>query len=153
MSEFEMSTREQSAVVQMDGDNFIADLTTAETAYCSLQAATKEEKAQLFNAINQPQHKLSEMIGKTITVENVYCEVVQLISEKTGEITKAPRIVLFDSDGNSYQCVSVGIFGSLKKIFAIFGEPVDWDEPLEFEVKQIERGGGKRILSLNLVTK
>ena len=152
MSEFEMTTRDSAAVVQMDGTDFIADLTTAETAYCSLAPETPEEKARLFNAINQPSSRLSDMIGKEIEVSDVFCEVVQLISQSTGEVTKAPRIILFDKNGNSYSCVSIGIFGSLKKIFTIFGEPSTWPAPLKFEVKQIERGGGKRILSLNLIS-
>lgn len=156
MSEkFEMTNTERdntTAVVQIDGADFIADLTTAETAYCSLAPETIEEKTRLFNAINQPAAKLSDMIGKQIEVSDVFCEVIQCVNEKTGEVTKAPRIILFDNNGNSYSCVSVGIFGSLKKIFAIFGEPREWEAPLRFEVRQIERGGGKRILSLNLIS-
>lgn len=150
MAEFDMTTRENNAAISMDGTDFIADLTKAEIAYCSLVPETEEERKQLFNAINQPAHKLSEMIGKVITICNVYCETIQMVSEKTGEVVTAPRIVLFDDQGNSYQCVSIGIFGALKKVFQIFGAPDTWQNPLQFEVKQLEKGA-KRLLSLNLV--
>ena len=153
MSEkFEITNEDRKAVsVEMDGSNFLADLTAATVAYCDFVPDTAEGKKQLYNAVNSPTHRLSEMIGKTISVEHIYCEVVPLLDEKTGEVTKAPRIVLFGADGESYTCVSVGIFGAIKKVFAIYGTPETWAEPLTFEVRQIERGNGKRLLSLNIV--
>ena len=153
MSEkFEITNENRNAVaVEMDGTDFLADLTAATVAYCSLSPETDDEKKQLYNAVNNPAHRLSEMIGKTIRVQHIYCEVVPLLDEKTGEVTKAPRIVLFGDDGESYTCVSVGIFGAIKKVFAIYGTPETWTAPLTFEVKQIERGNGKRLLSLNII--
>jgi hypothetical protein len=152
------NTNEQFAITPaapqheiVDGAEMLVDLTTAQTSYCSLTPETDEQRKSLYNAVNAPAHRLSEYIGKQITVSDVYVEVVQMTDERTGEVTQAPRIVLFDQGGESWACVSTGVFGSLKKLFAIFGTPDAWNAPLTLEVRQIERGNGKRLLTLAAV--
>lgn len=146
MSEkFELTNAKAELV---DGAEMLVDLTTAATSYCSLVPATDADRKTLYNAVNSPAGKLADYIGKQITVTDVYVEIVDMMNQETGEVTKAPRIVLFDKDGNSYGAVSTGVFGSLKKLFAVFGTPDTWKNPLKLEVKQIERGGGKRLLTL-----
>lgn len=136
------------ATVTVDGAEMLVDLTTAQTCYCSLTPETPEQQKGLYNAVNAPAHRLSEYIGKQITVSDVYVEVVTITNPDTGEVQKAPRIVLFNAKGESWTCVSAGVFGALKKLFAIFGTPDAWAKPLTLEVKQIERGNGRRLLSL-----
>ena len=131
----------------VDGAEMIVDLQTAETCYCSMTPTTPEERKALYNAVNAPTHRLSEFIGQEITVTDVYAEIVTLTNEQTGEVTKAPRIVLF-GNGESWTCTSTGIYGALKKLFSVFGTPDEWTEPLTLRVKQIERGNGKRLLTL-----
>ena len=48
-----------------------------------------------------------------------------------------PRIVLIDDKGESYQCVSNGVWGSLKKMFAVYGAPT-YEEPINVVVKQVK---------------
>ena len=50
---------------------------------------------------------------------------------------QAPRIVLIDDKGESYQCVSNGVWGSLKKMFAVYGAPT-YEEPINVVVKQVK---------------
>ena len=143
---YEIQNATQSREI-VDGRDMLVDLTTAETCYCSLTPQTDEERKALYNAVNAPSHRLSEYIGQEIRVSDVYVEIVKLTNENTGEVTEAPRIVLF-GDGESWTCTSTGIFGALKKLFAVFGTPDTWHEPLTLRVKQIERGNGKRLLTL-----
>ena len=104
-------------------------------AFCSVKAETNAEKALVFNAANNPQHKVADFINKTILVKDVYAETIELLNEETGELASAPRIVLIDSWGEAYESVSVGMFSSLKKLTAIFGEPT-WEEPIPVVIKQ-----------------
>ena len=150
--EFSLATRETAALETVDGAEMIVDLTSAVTSYCSLVPKTDDERAALYNATSNPSAKLSSMIGKTITLENVYVEICDMTDTATGEVTKAPRIIFFDKSGSSYACVSKGVFGALKKLFSIFGTPDQWSKPLPIEVKQIEKDGGKRILTFEIVT-
>ena len=84
-----------------------------------------------------------------IAIEDVLVEIVELENDETGELQKAPRIVLIDDNGKSYQCVSVGIMSGLKRIFKLFGPPT-WEEPVKMKIKQITKGK-KQMLSLEAI--
>lgn len=106
-------------------------------AFCSIKEDSLEAKKLVYNASNNPTHKIDDYINKEIALKDVFVEIIELVNENTGELEQAPRIVLIDDKGESYQCVSNGIFGSLKKLMAIFGEPT-WEEPIHVVVKQVK---------------
>lgn len=110
-------------------------------AFCSVKAETMEDKALVFNAANNPQHKVADFINKKIMVRDVYAETLELVNEETGEITKVPRIVLIDADGLAFECVSVGMYLAIRKLVAIYGAPT-WEPPLTVTVKQKSVGKG-----------
>lgn len=134
-----------------ENTSLVADLSKATPSFCSLQPSTQEEKVTLFNAMNNPTFRLDEKINCTITVKDIYAETVEIVNEKTGEVAIAPRIILIDTDGNSYGCCSYGIFNSIKKLIQVFGAPT-WNEgisviPVSIPSKRIQNG---RVLSLKL---
>lgn len=128
--------------------DFASDIQNVSTAFCSMDANTAEEKKILFNAMNNPDERLSDCVNKIIKIKDVYCETVQMVNEQTGEVTEAPRIVLIDVDGKSYQSVSSGVYNSLKKLMQIYGVPT-WDEPIAVIPKQLTKGSYK-IMTLSL---
>lgn len=130
------------------GFDISVDMTSRQTSFSSLQATTDEEKADLFNAINNPEKRLADCINMTIEAKDLFIEVVNCTNEETGEQTACPRIVIVDKDGVSYQCVSVGIYSALKKIIQIYGAPT-WHTPIKFMVKQITKGN-RKMLTLNV---
>lgn len=107
--------------------------------YTSMKGDTVEEKSKLFNAMNNPDKRISDMIGKIINVKDVFVEEVRFADEETGEITYAPRIVVIDTNGESYQAVSVGVMSAFKKLFQLFGQPT-WTDGIPLEVKQVKNG-------------
>lgn len=133
-----------------DGAAMIVDLTTRTTSYCSLVANTEEEKTTLFNAMNNPDKRLKDCINEVINVKDVFVEVVQCQNKETGEVTTAPRVVLIDTAGIGYQCVSKGIFGALKKLFAVYGEPQNWASPLSLKIKLITLSADKNVLTFEV---
>lgn len=132
-----------------NGEHYIADLTTATSSYCSMVADTPEEKATLFNAMNNPDERIADHINETIAVKDLYCEVVQCVNQETGEVSTCPRIVLIDDKGKSYASVSLGIYSAMKKLMTIYGQPT-WDKPIKVKVMQISKGT-RKMLSLKLV--
>ena len=130
------------------GYDLAVDLTSAQAQFCSMKATTDTEKTKLFNAMNNPDKRLSDCINMTILTKDIYIEIVQCTNEETGEVTSCPRIVIIDVDGVSYQCVSIGIFSALKKAIQVFGSPT-WKNGLPLEVKQISKGT-KKMLTLNV---
>lgn len=126
----------------------VSGLTQETSVYCSVKAETPEEKKALYNVTNTPAERLGDHINETITVKDIFCEIVNCTNTETGETTPAPRIVFIDDKGTGYACVSLGIFSAVKKLFAMFGEPT-WEKGLKIKVKQITKGA-KTILSIQL---
>lgn len=110
-------------------------------AVCSIDAVDPETKAIVFNAANNPDHKVKDYVNKTINVKDIYAEIIEIVSEETGEVIKVPRIVLIDADGLSFECVSVGMYSAIRKLVAIYGAPT-WEPPLTVTVKQKSVGKG-----------
>lgn len=144
MSEFnlEVAGKEKNEMMMEENKGFIADLTSAKTTFCSLAADTREEKANLFKAMNNPEKRLGDCINMVIMAKDIYCEVVDCLNQQTGEVTQCPRIVIIDDKGVGYQAVSIGIYSALKKIIQVFGAPT-WNEPIPLEIKQITKGDRK----------
>lgn len=54
--DYALATPTQTAVIAMDDNkDFVADLTSRETTFCSMVANTPAEKALLFKAMNNPE--------------------------------------------------------------------------------------------------
>jgi hypothetical protein len=132
-----------------DQQQFIAAFgATAGGLYCSRKIETPRDKAALYNAINSPEAQLADCINQRIAVADFIVQQVT-ITKETGEVVSAPRIVLIDTEGHTYSCVSVGIHNALQTICFIFGMPAQWGEDgLPVIVRQINRGSN-RILTLD----
>lgn len=135
--------------VEVDGVSLIADLTSAQTAYCSLQATDDRSRATLYNATNSSQERIGDHINETIKVAHIYVEAVQCTNRETGEIKACPRVVLITDTGIGYQAVSLGVYSSVKKLIQIYGEPSSWTAPLPLKIKQLTRGEYK-VLTLEI---
>lgn len=132
-----------------EGFNVSVDMTSAQTQFCSMTANTHEEKAAMYNAMNNPDKRLADCINMQIKAKDLYIEVVNCTNEETGEVNACPRIVIIDDKGVSYQAVSIGIYSALKKVIQVFGAPT-WEKPVTLEVKQITKGS-RKMLTLNVV--
>ena len=135
-----------------EGFDLMVDLTTAKNQYCTFEPKNDEEKAKLFNATNSPDERIADCINKTINMKNVFIEVVECVKKETGEIQTCPRIVILDENMKSYQCVSIGIYSAIKKIFTSFGLPHTWEKPIKVEVKQVTKGD-RKMLTLGIASK
>lgn len=130
--------------MQTKEEQMIAELNEQKLSYCSLQAETEADKMILFNAMNNPEHRLADYINNVINVKDVFCEIVDCVNKETGEINQAPRIVLIDDMGEGYACVSLGIFSAVKKLMQVFGNPT-WETPLPVKVVQVTKGTNKML--------
>ena len=119
------------------------DLNNAES-YCSIKGDTREAKVAMYNAINSPDHKLSDFVGKKLNIKDISIERVENPSDETGEMVANARVVLIDENGESYTCVSSGIYSAIKKLVAVFGEPT-WEQPIPVVVKQEKVANGSML--------
>lgn len=116
----------------------IAELAKPEdNTFCSVNPELgADAKKLIYNASNNPTHKIDDFINKQIALKDLFVEIIE-IADEDGTVEQAPRIVLIDDKGESYQCVSNGVWGSLKKMFAVYGAPT-YEEPINVVVKQVK---------------
>lgn len=117
--------------------------------YSSLSIQNFADKAKLYNAISNPGHQTSDMIGETILVTDIIVELIDVTDDLTGETKQAPRVVLIDKGGETYQSVSVGIYNSIKRLFQIIGQPT-WPEGVPLKVRQIQKDSTRRVITLEV---
>lgn len=127
----------------------LTDLNNAES-YCSIKGDSREALVAMYNAINSPDHKLSDFIGKKLNIIDISIESVEIMNEETGEMAANARVVLIDENGESYTCVSSGIYSAIKKLVAVFGEPT-WEPALPVEVQNLSTKKGRKTMTLKAI--
>lgn len=111
--------------------------------FVSFRAEDMKSKVRLFNAMNQPKYKVSDMINKKIKLKDVILMNVTMEGED-GEQDTGIRSVLIDADGNAYNATSNGIFSSLTNLYMIFGT-LHFENPLEIMISQIPTKRGSTL--------
>lgn len=134
-------------LMNIDGHDYIADLTSATVAFSSMQADTPEARAHLYKAMNNPDARIGDCVNMKIVARDVYCEVVT-VTNQDGVKSQVPRVVIIDVDGKSYQAVSMGVFSAIKKLFQVFGVPT-WTDGLPLVVRQINKND-RRLLTFDV---
>lgn len=132
-----------------NGMNLLEEVEKPTSFMCSMKAETREDKMKIFNITNNPTKRLAECVNIPIRAKDLYMEIVECEKpDEPGEKTTCPRIVLIDENGESYQCVSFGVFNALKKIIGLIGAPT-WEEPITVIPYTIQKGE-RSILTLKL---
>lgn len=127
----------------MANTNEMITINSEQNTFCTLTINNDSDKVKLFNAINNADGGVDDMVGKTIVIKDVYAEQYTDTNEETGEPTDKIMLTLIDIEGKTYATNSVGVYNSLKRAFTVFGMPT-WDDGLAFEVvKQATKNGRK----------
>lgn len=127
----------------------LTDLNNTES-YCSIKGDSREALVAMYNAINSPDHKLSDFVGKKLNIKDISIERVENMNDETGEMVANARVVLIDENGESYTCVSSGIYSAIKKLVAVFGEPT-WEPALPVEIQNLSTKKGRKTMTLKAI--
>lgn len=121
--------------------------------FCTLvDDGTPKSKAKIYNAINNPDKKLSDVIGETIELKDIVAHMIELVDEETGEYLQTLRTVLIDSKGVSYEAVSGGVANAVSRLIQIYGQPNTWTEPVKVKARQkATRNGNNKVTTLEVV--
>lgn len=140
-------------MLQMEGldRDFIGEITSKTVALSSIDLtnATREEKIQVFNAINGECKRIAECVNMPIKICNIYIEEV-VLKQDDGTLQKCPRIILLDEENVGYCAVSVGVHNCLKKIVQMFGMPSEWEDGFLTVIPKTIKKGNKSITTLDL---
>lgn len=132
----------ENSLVPVTSNNLMT--TDQSLTFCSFDTSTAKGKTKLFNAMTNPDKRIADQINMTIEIKDVYAETVD-IPDDDGVIETVPRVILIDSKGVSFVAVSKGIFGDLKRLINLFGNPAEWEKPLKVIVKQVPVKAGSML--------
>jgi hypothetical protein len=129
----------------------VSDVMNTGLGYTDMNLSDRSAAVAFYNATSNPVNKLKEHVNEVLSLVHVSVECVEVSKDDVPEgKTIAPRIVLIAADGQSYSCVSVGVYQSLKRMFTLLGNPDTWTEPVQIKPVLISTKKGQ-VLSLNLV--
>lgn len=126
-------------------ENAIVRITEDNPEYTSMRATTKEEQKKLYNAIENPDGKISSLINKRIKIENIHLIQAEITERDddgnpTGYTIPVIKSTIITDNGKVYFSTSKGIYRALVSMCRAFGTPDTWDEPMEVEIQQMEIG-------------
>lgn len=134
-----------------NGPVMVLDVMNTGLGYTDMNLSDRSAAVAFYNATSNPDNKLKEHVNEVLSLVHVSAECVEVRNDDAPEgKTIAPRVVLITDDGKSYSCVSVGVYQSLKRMFALLGTPDTWTEPVKIKPVLISTKKGQ-VLSLNLV--
>lgn len=129
----------------------VSDVMNTGLGYTDMNLTDRSAAVAFYNATSNPSNKLKEHINEVLSLVHVSVECVEVSKEDTpDDKVITPRIVLITEDGQSYSCVSIGVYQSLKRMFTLLGTPDTWTEPVKIKPVLISTKKGQ-VLSLNLV--
>lgn len=135
---------ENKALTQITIDNELGAFWT------SIDTTKEENVKKLYSIMVGAEKRLGDYINSTIKVKDIYTEVVECKNEQTGEREKQPRIVVIDVNGETYGCVSRGIFSAIRKLVGLLGCP-PWNDGVALKIKQVSTKNGRKMLTFEMV--
>ena len=114
--------------------------------YCSIHAETQEDRLDIYEAVSNSE-PLDDMAGKTVEVENVIIQPVEVVDNATGEMIERNRIVLITPEGKAFGTISTGVETSMKNLFGIVGCP-PWNPSIKFDVVKKQGRNGYKFTTL-----
>lgn len=141
--------KNELATIDNDENGLAMELTGKKTMFSSMQSVTPADKAILFKAMNNPEHRIKAEVNLTVKVKDLFCEMVDLVDPDTGELTTVPRIVLVDEKGEGHVAVSIGIFNAVKKLIQVYGTPT-WTPPIPLVFRQISKSADRTVLTFDV---
>lgn len=108
-----------------------------------------ENKKALFNLLNNPNIRLSSMVGKSIHAKDYVIDDVSIVNQETGEVQDTQRLAIRDANGETYHTMGRGLLESFSRILDVFGD--SWGDGFNLVVKQINTSTGKRTYTFDVL--
>lgn len=108
-----------------------------------------ENKKSVFNMSNNPNIRLSSIVGKPIHARDYVIDDVSIVNAETGEVQNTKRLVIRDANGETYHTMGRGLVESFTRVLDVFGD--SWGDGFNLVVKQINTSTGKRTYTFDVL--
>lgn len=129
--------------------NELATFKSTGKSVTTLKGETLEDKKKLYNAIQNCDVRINDIVGQTIKVKDVY---IREYEKKDLDDNGNPRIghttILFDVDGKSYVTASNYFFNAIAQILSAVGK---LEKPIDIQIVKKPTKNGTESLSAKWV--
>lgn len=115
--------------------------------YENLNAGTRPDPKEMFNAMQKATAKIPDIVGKKIKVTYISATEITLPDLNTGEPFQAPKICLFDDTGKVFVGVSATLYNALRDFINFMGEDFP---PTDMKISK-EDNKGKQFYTLQIL--
>lgn len=131
-----------------NGNNFSANGANAVSHF--FDTSSMGGKMALYNAM-QTSDKVDEHLNEPLHVTNVLAQAIEVANQETGEINSSTRVVIHAEEGD-FAAASPTLAHAFGNLFAIFGTPDKWNQPLTLKVVEKKSRRGYKFFDLELVS-
>lgn len=148
-------SQELAAPVTLDYDLISRDVNDAfnsDVTVTHMPSAEWDDKKLLFNSLNNPTGKISDMRDKQINMVGFVMQPIYLMEKEgpeAGTVKRAIRTIIINSDGMSYGCSSMGIATALRNLVPMVGEGPWYDMPVPIIIRE-KTVGKNRVFTFDL---
>lgn len=105
--------------------------------------------AKVFNALNNPEERISAHINEEIEVKDYLIEMQRLpdvddFGNELETFSNVPRVVLVTPEGTTYQATSVGMATALRNMIITCGD-APWEPAIRIKIKQVPTKKGSML--------
>lgn len=116
--------------------------------HSSLPTFNPQERAAVLRLIEGDSLRGGDLIGSEFLFSHYIAHPVLLVSDDTGEVVDAIRLLFPQHDTPPIAFVSTGILKSVGRIAWQVGKPPPYDPPIKVKIKQVNARGAKRTYKL-----
>lgn len=133
-----------SVMPESEAQSLVSGINNASSEiFCSFKVESMQDKIKLYNATNSEGVSLKQSINKKIKIVDVVV-IPMTVKNEDGTESIVPRTTLIADDGTQYTAGSWGVYNSIKKINAIFGN-LHFDEPITIVPIDVKTKSGSTI--------
>lgn len=132
----------------MNGNNFSANGSNSVSHF--FDTSTMDGKMALYNAM-QTVDKVDEHLNESLHVTNVVAQAIEVANLETGEVNPSTRVVIHSEEGD-FAAASPTLAYAFGNLFAIFGTPDMWNQPLVLKVVEKKSRRGYKFFDLELAS-
>ena len=141
-----VATNNEGKAISSDSSVFTSEV----KKFTTLDLSDKDNQIALYNSLQECDVRINDIIGQTIEIADLYIEEKPKVDEKTGELSRKFRVIVYDVEGKTYVSTAYGVYNSLRTIMSIFGNPSK-ENPIKVVVgKRPYKNTGKESLILTI---
>lgn len=130
-----------------NGNNFAANGANAVSHF--FDTTSVDGKMALYNAM-QTSDKVDDHLNEPLHVTNVLAQAIEVVNQENGELNQSTRVVIHSEEGD-FAAASPTLARAFGNLFAIFGTPDKWDNPITLKVVEKKSRRGYKFFDLELV--